>query len=154
VKIASPSFYSLRDSRTPVLVSALSVAANLGLNLALIRVLGYKGLAVGTAVAAVLNAGALLWLLRNRLGGLEGGRIAVAFFKISVASLLMGAAAWYASQSLEAALPGDDVIMKAVRVSASIAAGIAVLLASARLLRIAEFDEALNRVLRRVVPSR
>ena len=29
VKIASPTFYSLRDSRTPVIVSALSVAVNL-----------------------------------------------------------------------------------------------------------------------------
>ena len=35
VKIASPTFYALRDSRTPVIVSALSVAVNLALNLTL-----------------------------------------------------------------------------------------------------------------------
>src|SRR5256885_8606485 len=38
VKIASPSFYSLRDSRTPVLVGVMSVLANLSLNLVLVRV--------------------------------------------------------------------------------------------------------------------
>ena len=33
VKIASPTFYSLRDSRTPVVVSVISVGVNLGINL-------------------------------------------------------------------------------------------------------------------------
>ena len=69
VKIASPTFYSLRDSRTPVIVSALSVAVNLALNLALIRVLGYSGLALGTALAAIFNAGVLLWLLHGGSAG-------------------------------------------------------------------------------------
>jgi hypothetical protein len=39
-----------------------------------------------------------------------------------------------------------------VRVAASIGAGVAVLVASARLLRMAEFDEARDRVLRRFLP--
>ena len=67
VKIASPTFYSLRDSRTPVIVSVLTVAANLALNLALVRVIGYRGLALGTAIAAIFNASALLLLLRRSL---------------------------------------------------------------------------------------
>jgi putative peptidoglycan lipid II flippase len=79
VKIASPTFYSLRDARTPVIVSVISVAANLGLNLALVRIMGYRGLALGTAIAAMINAGLLLWLLGRRLDGIEGRRILVAF---------------------------------------------------------------------------
>src|SRR4029434_6717124 len=90
VKIASPTFYSLRDSRTPVIVSVLTVTANLILNLTLVRVVGYRGLALGTALAAIFNAGALLWLLRGRLGGLDGRRIAVAVVKILAASVAMG----------------------------------------------------------------
>ena len=39
--------------------------------------------------------------------------------------------------------------MRALRVGASILTGVAVLIAAARLLRIAEFDEAFSRVLRR-----
>jgi putative peptidoglycan lipid II flippase len=154
VKIASPSFYSLRDSRTPVIVSVVSVLANLGINLLLIRVLGYKGLALGTAIAAIINAGALLWILRGRIGGLEGRRIAVSLTKITIASLVMGAAAWATAYGLEIALPGRGEMVKALRVFASIGAGIIVLIASARLLRIAEFDEAFSRVLRRFLPPR
>ncbi len=153
VKIASPSFYSLRDSRTPVIVSVLSVLVNLLLNLWLVRVMGYRGLALGTALAAVFNAAALLWLLRRRLDGLEGRRMAVSLGKILVASAAMGVAAHVAADQLASILPGAGFLWKAVRIFAAIGTGILVLLASARVLRIAEFDEAVRRVLRRVLPA-
>ncbi len=153
VKIASPTFYSLRDSRTPVIVSVLSVLANLAINLALVRVMGYRGLALGTALAAMFNAVALLWLLRGRLGGLEGRRIATSLLKISIASIVMGLVAWCTSASLTLAIPDNGLLWKAVRVAAAIGAGVIVLVASARLLRIAEFEEALKRVLRRFKPT-
>lgn len=154
VKIASPTFYSLRDSRTPVIISVISVLVNLGLNLALIRVMGYKGLALGTACAALFNAGALLWLLRQRLDGLEGRRTAIALIKIVAASVSMGAAAYSMAVWLDTALPGIGFLWKAIRLFSSIAIGIVVLVVSARVLRIAEFDEAFKRVLRRVMPAR
>jgi putative peptidoglycan lipid II flippase len=152
VKIAAPTFYSLRDSRTPVVVSVLSVLANLGINLALFRLMGFRGLALGTALAAMFNAVALLWLLRRRLDGLEGRRIATSLVKILIASFVMGLAAWYTSAWLTRAIPDDALVWKAVRVAAAIAAGVAALAASARLLRIAEFEEALKQVLRRLKP--
>ncbi len=154
VKIASPTFYSLRDSRTPVTVSIVSVLANLAINLALVRVMGFRGLALGTSIAAMINAAGLLWLLGRRLGGLEGGRIAIAFAKIAAASLAMGAAAYYTSEWLQAALPGRGLLWKAIQVCGAIGVGVLVLAASARALRIAEFDEALRRVLRRLQGAR
>ncbi len=127
VKIASPTFYSLRDSRTPVIVSVLSVLVNLAINLALVRVMGYRGLALGTALAAMFNAVALLWLLRGRLGGLEGRRIATSLLKIVIASIVMGLAAWCTSAWLTRAIPGDALLWKAVRVTAAIGAGVVAL---------------------------
>jgi len=153
VKIASPTFYSLRDSRTPVIVSVLSVLANLTMNLALVRIMGFRGLALGTALAAMFNAVALFWLLGRRLGGLEGRRIATSLLKIVIASIVMGLAAWSTSAWLTRAIPGDALLWKAVRVTAAIGSGVIVLVVSARLLRIAEFEEALKRVLRRFKPS-
>ena len=154
VKIASPSFYSLGDSRTPVTVSVISVLANLAINLALVQVMGFRGLALGTALAAMFNAGTLLWLLRGRLGGLEGRRVAISFAKISGASIAMGFAAHYTSQWLAGQLPPSGSLWRAVQLAAAIAAGIAVLVASARLLRIAEFDDAFSRLLQRLRPRR
>jgi putative peptidoglycan lipid II flippase len=124
VKIAAPTFYSLRDSRTPVVVSVLSVLATLGINLALFRLMGFRGLALGTALAAMFNAVALLWLLRRRLDGLEGRRIATSLVKILIASFVMSLAAWYTSAWLTRAIPDDALVWKAVRVAAAIAAGV------------------------------
>jgi putative peptidoglycan lipid II flippase len=156
VKIASPTFYSLKDSRTPVVISVMTVGLNLTLNLILIRVMGYRGLALGTAVAAMFNAVALLWLLRGRIGGIEGHRIATAFGKILTASVLMGAAAWGVDRAMGTVWPGGVLVRAHVdvwlclRLVASIAAGIAVLIVSARVLRIEELDAAMSRVRRGV----
>ena len=151
VKIASPSFYALGEARTPVVVSMASVGLNLGLNLILVRTMGYRGLALGTAVSALFNAAVLLGLLSRRLGGLEGHRTSIVFAQVLVASVLMGAAAYYAAAWLVGVLPGEAWYVRMVRVFAAIGAGVAVLLVAARLLGIRELSQAINRVLRRVV---
>ena len=89
-RVAAPTFYALRDSRTPVVVSAISIGVNVALNLALIRVMGVRGLALGTAVAAITNGALLLWLLRGRIGGLGGRTNARALALVTIASVLMG----------------------------------------------------------------
>jgi putative peptidoglycan lipid II flippase len=149
VKIVSPTFYSLRDSRTPVIVSVASVAVNLGINLVLVRAMGFRGLALGTALAATFNAGLLLWLLRSRLFGIEGTRIGVAFAKILMASVVMGVVAHLTTVWLSAALPGSSTAVKGVRVFGAIGAGGLALMAAARALRIEEFSQAVGLVLRR-----
>lgn len=149
VKIASPTFYALRDSRTPVAASMLSVVANVVLNVALVRVLGYRGLALGTALSALLNAGVLLWLLRGRLGGLEGRRVATTLVKILAASAVMAAAAVGTQQWLETTSSGTGLAMRATQVFGAIGAGMVALALASRALRIAEFDEAVATVLRR-----
>jgi putative peptidoglycan lipid II flippase len=146
VKIASPTFYSMGNSRTPVAVSVSSVLVNLALNLWLVQVLGYRGLALGTAIAAGFNALTLLWLLRRRLGGLDGRSLATATLKITIASALMGAAAHFSVLRLREAVPGSGELDRALRVFIPIAAALLVLADSARLLRIEEFDAATARV--------
>jgi putative peptidoglycan lipid II flippase len=150
VKIASPTFYSMGNSRTPVIVSVLSVLANLSMNLVLVQVMGFRGLALGTAIAAAFNAVALLWLLRRRLGGLDGRALAVAVLKISVASAIMGAAAYYSIGGLSGLWPGNGELVRVVRLFGAIAIAIVALGAAARLLRIEEFNAATSRVMSRL----
>jgi len=150
VKIAVPSFYSLRDSRTPVLVSAATVLLNVVLNLTLVRVMGFTGLALGTAVSAIFNATVLLWLLRSRLGGIDERRVAASFTRIGAASLVMGLAAWATDAAIAAWLPSRSITVMASRVAFSIAIALVVLDGAARLLRAQEFNEARAMVLARV----
>ncbi len=150
VKIASPSFYSLEDSRTPMIVSIAAIGVNLGLNLWLHAWMGFRGLALGSAIAANLNAAALLWLLSRRIGGIDAARVWISFAKIGAASVLMAWVAWWSHAELEArltaALAASSFVARAAAVFGSIAASIGVLAAAAWLLRIDEFRQALGRV--------
>ncbi|MGH2604495.1 MAG: polysaccharide biosynthesis C-terminal domain-containing protein, partial [Dehalococcoidia bacterium] len=124
----------------------ISVAANLLLNLWLVRVLGFRGLALGTAIAAVLNAVVLLALLSRRLDGLDGHRIADSAVRILLASAVMGLVVWSTSAWLSTAVPLDGFWGRLVSVFTSIAAGVFSLVAAARLFHIEELDDAMRRI--------
>jgi len=154
VKIASPAFYALHESRKPVIVSAISVLLNAALNVLLVHRFGYLGLAVGTSVTAILNSSVLLEMLRRRLGGIEGGRLLGVLLRTIVASAAMGAAAWAVEHGIEAALPGRSLVVRLVHVGVSIAASLGVLGAAARLVGLDELTDVLALVfdkLRRTV---
>jgi putative peptidoglycan lipid II flippase len=143
VKIAVPSFYALKDSRTPTTIAIATMAANVAINVTLVRVMGYRGLALGTAIAAWFNAATLLWMLRRRIGGLEGAALARAAAKITCAALVMGAVSWGTERALHGVMPGDDIAAQLVRLMSAIGGGILTLGAAARVLRIHEFEQVL-----------
>lgn len=146
VRIAVPCFYALRDSVTPTLVSVAAVILNLVLNLLLVRWMGYRGLALGTSIAAIVNAALLCFLLNRRIGGIGGRRLLTAFLKISLAAGLMGGAVVAVHGGLQSAWPQAGLLPALARLAASIAAGLAVVAAAARVLRIEDWDTALRRI--------
>jgi putative peptidoglycan lipid II flippase len=150
VKIAAPAFYSLRDARTPVYISLVTIAVNLGLNLWLNSIYGFRGLALGTAISASLNAAALLWLLSRRLGGGDFPRIGVTFAKSVAASAAMGAAAWWTHGWLVEVVPDPSFWSRLLRVVGAIGTALVVLAGMAHLLRLQEFGDAMSRVVSRL----
>jgi len=149
-RIASPIFYAIGRTRVPMAASVVSVTCNLIASLALVRVLGFRGLALGTSLAALANAAVLLAFLRRDLGGVNGRRLLMAFLKVSIASLAMAVAAWLVYRALENILAGSGVAAQAARLFGAITSGILVLVASARILRLEELDDAVALV----IPSR
>ena len=69
--------------------------------------------------------------------------------KIVAASLVMGVAAHYTAGWLTSLTPGGGELAKAMRVFGAIGVALAVLAASARVLRIQEFTDATARVVQR-----
>jgi putative peptidoglycan lipid II flippase len=150
VRIVSPAFYALHRSRIPVVASIVTVAVNVVLNIALVRAMGFAGLALGTSLAAIVNAILQLVMLRRELGGIEMRRIAMTFLKATLAALLMAAAAWAADLWLQANLPGTAIVMRGARVAGAISVALAVLSAAAWVLRLHEFEEARTMIVQRV----
>jgi putative peptidoglycan lipid II flippase len=149
VRIVSPVFYALGQNRTPVMVSIATVLTNALLNIALVRVLGYMGLALGTSIAALFNAGLLMIFLRRRLAGIEGGRVTASLVRIVIASALMGGAALGVERTAAAWMPGTGLLVQIIRLSTTIAAAVGVLAAAAYALRIREFHEGMALLTRR-----
>jgi putative peptidoglycan lipid II flippase len=151
VRIASPTFYALGRNRIPVIVSVVTVLVNAALNYALVHTsFGYRGLALGTSIAALFNAATLLILLRTHLQGLNDARLLNSMTRIVLASAAMGLAAAWSYGMLLTWLPGDGFVTQALRLGTSIALALLVLAGAAWLLRIREFHEAVAMVMRRL----
>ncbi|WP_295400258.1 murein biosynthesis integral membrane protein MurJ [uncultured Thiocystis sp.] len=60
IKILAPGYYARQEMKTPVRIAAVALLIGLGCSLILMLPLGHSGLALGTAIAATINAGLLL----------------------------------------------------------------------------------------------
>jgi putative peptidoglycan lipid II flippase len=154
VKVVSPTFYALHESRKPVIVSAVSVLVNAALNIAFVKRFGYLGLAVGTSLTALLNASVLLEMLRRRLGGIEGARLLGVLARSSAASVLMAAAAYAIDSSLGHLMPGRSLLPQMVRVGSAISGALVVMLAASWVLGLHEINDVLRALGARVTRPR
>jgi putative peptidoglycan lipid II flippase len=148
VKVMAPAFYALDRARVPVIGSVLGMAANVALNAALWPVLGFRGVALGTSLAAGVNFLVLLLAWRRLYGGLGGAGVLRQLGRVLLASGALALAAWGAAAGVAALRPGDGIRGQLLAGLVPVAVGAAVYFGAARALGIAELGE-LASVLRR-----
>jgi putative peptidoglycan lipid II flippase len=144
VKILVPAFYALNDSRTPVRISVITVAAKIALNLVLVIPLGFLGLALATSVASWLNFGLLMKQLKNKTG--IGWRMddLNAYMRIALASIVMGLLALLVYHLTGLLSSGAGSLAQAFKLGLAILAGIISLLPLLHAFRIDEGKEVLR----------
>ncbi len=150
VKIITPTFYALGDTKTPVRYAATVIAVKVAVNLLLIRELGFMGLALGTSVASLLNTLLLLNALKKKLGAFTGLELTASLIKITIASAIMGVAAWSLHAWMTAAWQPFSLAARSTVLGISISAGILVLLIVSRLLKIEQASEITGFIRRRL----
>jgi putative peptidoglycan lipid II flippase len=101
LKVLAPGFYAREDVKTPMKVAIASLLLTQALNLVLVPWLGHGGLALSIGLAALFNAGLLLFLLRRR--GLYQpspgwGRFAL---RVAFASAALGAVLAFAARRID-----------------------------------------------------
>jgi putative peptidoglycan lipid II flippase len=95
VKVLAPGFYARQNIRTPVKVALFTLAATQLMNLAFIVPLGHAGLALSIGLAACLNAGLLLHLLKkHRIFQPQPGWASY-FLRVLLAATLMAVTLFY-----------------------------------------------------------
>lgn len=88
------AFYAMQDTRTPALINLVASALNAGVNVLFFRYLGVEGLALGLTTSYTFATIVAAVVLRRRLGGLDGRRVAASFSRIGVAGAAAAAAAF------------------------------------------------------------
>jgi putative peptidoglycan lipid II flippase len=102
VRIIVAAFYSLQDTKTPAVSAAIAVVGNIVFSLLLMSTFGISGLALATALAAMVNGAILVVVLNHRLGGVDwisigrsASRVLVACLPLVIACLwVAGAQVW------------------------------------------------------------
>ncbi|MGD0135132.1 MAG: murein biosynthesis integral membrane protein MurJ [Bryobacteraceae bacterium] len=143
LKVLNPAFYALHDARTPMIVSVLSIAVNYFTASMLFRHtgLGHEGLALSTAAVATFGGVALFVILRKRIGGIYGRNLMESFWKIAVASAVMGAVVLLSSHWIEGWL-GVGRLGRVTDLGVSIPLGLLVFYWACRVFRVSELELA------------
>ena len=151
VEIVNRVFYAFHDTWTPVRAAVGAIVLNLVLSVTLMQTpLNYGGLALANSIAALAEGGVLLWLLSRRLGGgeLALGGLADWLGRVAGAALLMGLVLRLAGDALFPRLDSQAPLEHTLALLVTIAAGVGLYLAMARLFRLDELA-ALRALLRR-----
>lgn len=157
IKIMGPAFYTLDETRIPVMASISAVIINVVLNLALIQPLGYWGLALGTSIGAMFNAGILFVKLQTRLGSFARFGLTIAMLKILAATSFSGLVIWQAFiwlapaiATLSAVTAIGSLANAIVTMILALIAGTLVIAAVSMLLKIEEAGKAAEMIRRRL----
>ncbi|HKX16901.1 MAG TPA: murein biosynthesis integral membrane protein MurJ [bacterium] len=90
--IVTRTFYALHDTRTPVKVGLYMVGLNALGDYLLMQWFGHLGIALATSIVAFANVAVLVWILRRRLGRLDGSALASTTIRTGIAAICMTAA--------------------------------------------------------------
>lgn len=142
-------FYAQKDLKTPTVLAAVVMVLHVGMCYGLAVPLRHGGVAAAGSLAAAVNAGLLVLVLRRRLGPLGGRAMVRSLGKTMAATVVMslvaGAAAW------SGFLDGVGGTALALRLLPVVLVGIATYVAAARALRCEEWRDLWGIVRRRVL---
>jgi putative peptidoglycan lipid II flippase len=141
-QLSTRAFYALGDSVTPVKVSIWMVALNFALNMILIWTpLGVGGLALSTAIAAIVQIIIMTRIMHKRMGIIMDRETRASFARTIAASAAMAGVAGLASL----AFSGHDTWLWSVAATLVLAGlGIVAYMAAARLLKMPELGWAIR----------
>ena len=143
VKTVVSAFYSMKETRVPVLCASISMAVNVGFNIIFVRSLGIGGLALATTLSFTLNLVLLVTMLRRRLGTLGLAQVAGAASRIGASAALMGLSVWSVLRWTTVITSSATIAGRAIQVGAPMAIGVIVYLVLCRLFRVTELGEFL-----------
>lgn len=148
--IVARAFYARHDTKTPLLVGASSVAICIAMSFLLMGPMNLSGLALAMTVSNFVNAGALLIILKRRVGRLDGAGMVGSQLRCLPANLLLAAACIWGPACVATYLGDATFLSRLLAVFAPLIVGGAGFFALSALLSVPELASAWRMVTRRL----
>lgn len=87
-EILTKAYFSIKDTKTPMVNGVIAVILNIVLNIILIKKIGFIGSAVATSIIAIITSMLLSWNLKHKIGKIFKFNIVINLIKIVTASIL------------------------------------------------------------------
>ncbi len=136
--LLTKTFYSLQDTRTPMIINCFVVGINIGANYLFFHLMGVKGLALGFAIAYFSSMLIDGTVLRLRLGRMEGKRILATAGKTVIAAMVMAGVTYGSRYAIEHLYLVENLWRDLMALLLPLLLGILAFFAIARLLRTEE----------------
>ena len=103
--ILNRAFYSMHDTKTPMINSVFAVALGVVLNLILVKVMNANGLALATSLSAVFATVLLFISFRKKVGSFGAKAIAFSLLKSITATAVMSVVFYFGHEYLSKIIP-------------------------------------------------
>ena len=137
--VLTRGFYSMEDSKTPMINSIISIVFNISLNLILVKPLGYKGLAIATAVSAYIGLLLFNRSMRKKIEGYSSRDNYIFFVKSLFAALIMGLGVKLVYGIVASSLVGG-LLFKLIALASAVGVGVIVYALIMHFLRVEEYE--------------
>ena len=142
-------YYSLQDTKTPMIYGAISVGFNIVLNLILVKFMAHSGLALATSIATAIATFLLLYGLKKKIGSLETISYIKCGLKSGAASAVMGVVVFTIYYGMNRDF-GSGSIYDMISLLMAVGMGLIVYLVLCYVLRVKEVHDIINVVNRKL----
>lgn len=138
-------FFSLQDTKTPMVNGTIAMIMNILLNLILVKNMGYAGLALGTSLSSMICIVLLFRSLKKKIGNFGQTKIIKTAFKSIISSIIMGIITYFSYKIIVSYL-GNGFIYEAISIFISVGLGALIYTMIIINLKVEEIDDACNMI--------
>ena len=140
-------FYSLQDTKTPMINGAIAMLLNIILNISFVKFTNMQlaGLALATSTSALVTVSLLFITLRMKIGPFGGKHIVSVFLKVLLSSGIMAIVTLFTYNKLAKILGGGS-LNEIIKLGGAVVIGVGVYLAFVIFLKIDEVNLILDTV--------
>ncbi len=142
-------YYSLQDTKTPMINGAISVGFNIVLNLILVQYMGHAGLAFATSIATTIATILMFYGLKKKIGSLGTLSYIKCGLKAGLASAIMGIVAYVVYHGLYGIL-GVSKLYNLMSLLVAVGLAVIVYIVLCYIFKIEEVRDIVDKVIKRL----